>query len=87
MLAQKRVVVVMPAYNAERTLAADRTRRSRTTSSTRSSSSTTRSRDAPSTVARALGIARLVHPQNRGYGGNQKTCYTRGAARAAPTSS
>jgi glycosyltransferase involved in cell wall biosynthesis len=26
-------------------------------------------------VARDLGIATVQHPQNRGYGGNQKTCY------------
>src|SRR4029079_567532 len=26
-------------------------------------------------VARELGIPTIVHPQNRGYGGNQKTCY------------
>lgn len=27
-------------------------------------------------LARSLGIKVYVHPQNRGYGGNQKTCYT-----------
>ena len=27
-------------------------------------------------IARSLGIHTFVHPQNRGYGGNQKTCYT-----------
>jgi glycosyltransferase involved in cell wall biosynthesis len=27
-------------------------------------------------VARKLGIDVRVHPMNRGYGGNQKTCYT-----------
>src|SRR2546423_284226 len=26
-------------------------------------------------VARAMGLTVLVHPENRGYGGNQKTCY------------
>ena len=26
-------------------------------------------------VARALGLAVIIHRQNRGYGGNQKTCY------------
>lgn len=26
--------------------------------------------------AKRLGIKTIVHPQNRGYGGNQKTCYT-----------
>ncbi|HEY7874774.1 MAG TPA: bifunctional glycosyltransferase/class I SAM-dependent methyltransferase, partial [Actinomycetota bacterium] len=27
-------------------------------------------------LARSLGIKVYVHPRNRGYGGNQKTCYT-----------
>ena len=27
-------------------------------------------------IARRLGIKTIVHSQNRGYGGNQKTCYT-----------
>ena len=26
-------------------------------------------------IARQLGLAVIIHPQNRGYGGNQKTCY------------
>ena len=28
-------------------------------------------------LARGLGISVYVHPHNRGYGGNQKTCYTK----------
>ena len=34
------------------------------------------SRDDTSEVARRLGIPCVVHEKNRGYGGNQKTCYT-----------
>lgn len=34
------------------------------------------SRDETAAVARKLGLSVVVHPQNRGYGGNQKTCYT-----------
>jgi len=34
------------------------------------------SRDATVRVARRLGLKVVVHPRNRGYGGNQKTCYT-----------
>jgi glycosyltransferase involved in cell wall biosynthesis len=35
------------------------------------------SRDDTVEVARQLGIHRVIrHPKNRGYGGNQKTCYT-----------
>jgi glycosyltransferase involved in cell wall biosynthesis len=33
------------------------------------------SRDETVKVAQELGIKTLVHPKNRGYGGNQKTCY------------
>jgi glycosyltransferase involved in cell wall biosynthesis len=33
------------------------------------------STDATVDVANRLGIRTLVHPKNRGYGGNQKTCY------------
>jgi len=36
-----------------------------------------RSSDRTAELARELGIHRVIrHPQNRGYGGNQKTCYT-----------
>src|SRR5260370_36169587 len=31
--------------------------------------------DAPLGVARRLGIVAYRHPENRGYGANQKTCY------------
>jgi glycosyltransferase involved in cell wall biosynthesis len=41
------------------------------------------SRDATVEVARRLGIHTLVHPENRGYGGNQKTCYREALARGA----
>ena len=34
------------------------------------------SQDATAETARRLGVRTLVHPKNRGYGGNQKTCYT-----------
>jgi len=34
-------------------------------------------------VARREGITVIVHPQNRGYGGNQKTCYTEALSRGA----
>ena len=33
------------------------------------------SRDRTVEVARRLGLHVVVHPRNRGYGGNQKTCY------------
>lgn len=34
------------------------------------------SRDNTVAIAKKLGIEVIAHPQNRGYGGNQKTCYT-----------
>lgn len=33
------------------------------------------SRDDTSLVAEELGIHTIIHPENKGYGGNQKTCY------------
>lgn len=72
---KKKVIVVMPAYNAAKTLV-----------------KTYRdipkgvadgvilvddgSRDETVAVAKKLGLQVIVHPQNRGYGANQKTCYT-----------
>ena len=35
-----------------------------------------RSRDDTVEIARKLGLRVFVHSENRGYGGNQKTCYT-----------
>src|SRR5207302_1960576 len=34
------------------------------------------SRDQTSLLSRSLGIDTIVHLKNKGYGGNQKTCYT-----------
>jgi len=74
MLNGKKIVVVMPAYNAEKTLErtyadipfeivddvilVDDASRDRTTE-----------------VATKMGIHTVVHTENLGYGGNQKTCY------------
>jgi glycosyltransferase involved in cell wall biosynthesis len=41
------------------------------------------SKDDTVAVSRALGLTTIVHPENRGYGGNQKTCYTEALARGA----
>lgn len=75
MIKRNKIIVVMPAYNAQKTLV-----------------KTYRdippkvidkvilvddgSHDKTVKVAKKLGIETIVHPQNRGYGGNQKTCYT-----------
>ncbi len=69
------VIVVLPAYNAEKTLE-------------RTYSDIPKdivdevvlvddgSRDKTIQIAKRLGMKVYTHPQNRGYGGNQKTCYT-----------
>lgn len=41
------------------------------------------SRDRTVEIARAMGLHTVVHPRNRGYGGNQKTCYREALARGA----
>ena len=70
----KKVVVVFPAYNAERTL--ERTYRDIPFDVVDGVILVDdASRDNTVEVARRLGISTVVHPENRGYGGNQKTCY------------
>jgi glycosyltransferase involved in cell wall biosynthesis len=76
MVRNKKVVVVMPAYNAEKTLKAtyneipldivDNVLLVDDASS-----------DGTAQISRELGIETIVHQKNLGYGGNQKTCYTR----------
>jgi glycosyltransferase involved in cell wall biosynthesis len=74
MLNGMKVVVVMPAYNASKTLKAtykelphDIVDAVLVTDDA--------STDHTVTVAHELGIHTIVHSKNRGYGGNQKTCY------------
>jgi glycosyltransferase involved in cell wall biosynthesis len=78
----KRVVVVMPAYNAESTLR-------------KTFGEVPRplvdeiilvddgSQDRTVEVARELNLAVIVHEKNLGYGGNQKTCYREALSRGA----
>ena len=75
MFEDKKIVVVMPAYNAEKTVK-------------RTCAEIDRhlvdeivlvddaSVDDTVEVANELGLHVFQHPHNRGYGGNQKTCYT-----------
>jgi len=72
--AQPRLVIVMPAYNAARTLERtyadiphDLVERIILVDDV--------SRDQTVEIARRLGLDVIIHSQNRGYGGNQKTCY------------
>ena len=82
MLTGKKIAIVLPAYNAARTL-------QRTYDEipkeivddiilTDDASS-----DNTADLARKLGIYTLVHHRNRGYGGNQKTCYCTALDRGA----
>jgi len=71
----KRIVVVLPAYNAEKTLEA--TVRELPEIVDESILVDDHSTDATAEMARRLGLTVEVHPQNRGYGGNQKTCYAK----------
>jgi hypothetical protein len=80
-----RLVIVMPAYNAAQTLE-------------RTYADVPRdlvdrvilvddvSRDQTVEIARRLGLDVIVHRQNRGYGGNQKTCYDAAPAASAASS-
>lgn len=75
MLAGKKVLVVMPAYNAARTL--ERTFQDIPFDVVDEVLLVDdASRDETLEVARRLGIRRFVHERNMGYGRNQKTCYT-----------
>lgn len=74
MMLGRKLVVILPAYNAERTL--------RQTYEELPHEYVDEvilvddaSRDDTWRVARELGIKTILHLENKGYGGNQKTCY------------
>src|SRR3982751_21886 len=75
-------MVVLPAYNAGRTL--ERTVRE-VPPGVVDEFLLVDDASHDDTVAQAgrLGIPYIVHPQNRGYGGNQKTCYAEALRRGA----
>ena len=76
MIDGQKIVVVMPAYNAEKTLR-------KTYDEVMAQGMVDlvilvddASRDETVSIARTLERVQVeVHPENRGYGGNQKTCY------------
>ena len=74
MLDGKKIVVVMPAYNAAQTLEKTVAEIPRGTVD-EVIVVDDGSADETVAIARRLGLRTIVHPQNRGYGGNQKTCY------------
>lgn len=76
------IVIVLPAYNAERTLAqvvaevpAELGAELLVVDDASS--------DGTAALARRLPVSLIVHPENRGYGANQKTCYAAALARGA----
>lgn len=82
MLAGQRVAVILPAYNAAKTLELtyaeiplDIVDEVILTDDA--------SRDATVALAKKLGIHTLIHDVNKGYGANQKTCYAAALARGA----
>ena len=82
MLNNKRICVVLPAYNAARTL---RQAYAEIPHDIVDDIILTddASRDDTVVVAGELGIHTIRHASNRGYGGNQKTCYSAALARGA----
>lgn len=77
-----KVIAVLPAYNAEKTLE----------STVRDIPPGTvdevilvddRSTDGTVALSRRLGLTTIVHERNLGYGGNQKTCYREALQRGA----
>jgi len=75
----KKIVVVMPAYNAAKTI--EKTYREIPMDLVDEVVVTDdASSDETVAVANGLGLRTLVHERNLGYGGNQKTCYHGGAA-------
>jgi glycosyltransferase involved in cell wall biosynthesis len=71
----KKIFIVLPAYNAAKTL-------TRTLDEIPSEYRENiilvddASKDNTVEIAREAGLTVIMHPQNRGYGGNQKTCYS-----------
>lgn len=74
MINGKKVVVIMPAYNAEKTLKKtyEEIYKDIVDEVILVDDS---SQDNTKEVARELNITTIVHKENKGYGGNQKSCY------------
>lgn len=74
MLHQKKIVVVMPAYNAAKTLEMTYNEIPKDIVDEVILVDDA-SRDDTAVKAKDLDIHTIIHAENRGYGGNQKTCY------------
>ena len=82
MILGKKLVVIMPAFNAEKTV--------RRTYSELPHEYVDEvilvddaSKDSTPAISLELGIGTIVHMENKGYGGNQKTCYRAALKRGA----
>ncbi|MFN2576756.1 MAG: glycosyltransferase family 2 protein [Pyrinomonadaceae bacterium] len=82
MLNGKKIIVVMPAFNAARTL--ERTYRELPFELVDDVLLVDdASHDATVELSRSLGLTTILHEKNMGYGRNQKTCYREALARGA----
>jgi glycosyltransferase involved in cell wall biosynthesis len=81
MMDGKRIAVVMPAYNAERTL--ERTVRDLPGMVDIKILVDDSSQDQTAQLAESLGVQTFVHDANYGYGRNQQTCYREALAAGA----
>ena len=74
MINGKKVVVIMPAYNAEKTLKQtyDEIYQDFVDEVILVDDN---SQDDTKNISKSLNIKTIVHKQNKGYGGNQKSCY------------
>jgi glycosyltransferase involved in cell wall biosynthesis len=81
MIHGKRIAVVMPAYNAERTL--EQTVRELPDIVDIKILVDDSSNDATAQLSRKLGVLTFVHDANYGYGRNQQTCYREALAAGA----
>jgi len=82
MLHQKKIVVVLPAYNASKTLMMTYSEIPKDIVDEVILVDDA-SRDDTAVIARDLGIHTIIHPENLGYGGNQKTCYREALSKGA----
>ena len=82
MIGRRRIAVILPAYNAARTLrtTVDEIARDIVDDVILTDDA---SSDETVAIARSLGLHTIRHETNRGYGGNQKTCYAAALARGA----
>jgi len=81
MISGKRVAVVMPAYNAEKTL--EKTVRELTDIVDIRILVDDSSKDRTAELSRRLGVETFIHDSNYGYGRNQQTCYREALAAGA----